>query len=232
MTRPTLNRKNAMPIQRRHLMLAAPLLLAGCGGILAKEPYTARTDWPLTPPPPESGKTESSPEGGNMKSPPEGGASASGHTVVQVSELNAGPALSSSGLITLLPDGSIHRGYYNRWATPPARAATASLIAWLQASDGFAAVVGEGSALTPGLIVEGTLDTLLADPSHGVARAALTLVVAKPVGIGERPLAQRRFVATAPLAGATAPALVAAQRAALAAVLAQAVAMVSSITVS
>ena len=223
MTRPTLNRKNAMPIQRRHLMLAAPLLLAGCGGILAKEPYTARTDWPLAPPPPEGGKTESSPEGG---------ASASGHTVVQVSELNAGPALSSSGLITLLPDGSIHRGYYNRWATPPARAVTASLIAWLQASGGFAAVVGEGSALTPGLIVEGTLDTLLADPSHGVARAALTLVVAKPVGIGERPLAQRRFVAAAPLSGATAPALVAAQRAALAAVLAQAVAMVSSITVS
>lgn len=198
-----------MPLNRRHLLLGAPLALAGCGGILAKQPYTARTDWPLAP-------------------RPDTAATGSGRGVVLVRGIQAGPALGDRGLITLLADGSIHRGYYNRWAVPPAQAVTASLIAWLQDSGAFSAVVGEGSALSPALIVEGTLDTLLADPTRRVARAALTLVVAKPVGIGERPLAQRRLMATAPLAGPTAPDLVAAQRAALAGVLRQAVAMVES----
>ncbi|MCF3948152.1 PqiC family protein [Acidiphilium sp. AL] len=198
-----------MSLNRRHLLLAAPLALAGCGDLLAKQPYTARTDWPIAPEP---------------------GIAAAGSRrgVVLVRGIQAGPALGDRGLITLQADGSIHRGYYNRWAVPPAQAVTASLIAWLQASGEFSAVVGEGSALSPALIVEGTLDTLLADPTRHVARAALTLVVAKPVGIGERPLAQRRLTATAPLAGPTAPDLVAAQRAALAGVLRQAVAMVES----
>lgn len=200
---------------RRHLILAASLAatlaLAGCGGILAKQPYTPRTDWPLAP------------------APASASAGAASGRVVLVEGITAGPALNDRGLITLLADGSIHRGYYNRWATPPAQAVTASLIAWLQASGNFGAVVGEGSSLTPGLIVEGTLDTLLADPGQHVARAALTLVVAKPAGIGETPLLQRRLVATAPLAGATAPDLVAGQRAALAAVLAQAATMVGDV---
>ncbi|HQT84109.1 MULTISPECIES: ABC-type transport auxiliary lipoprotein family protein [Acidiphilium] len=196
-----------MSLDRRHFLLATPLALAGCGGILAKQPYVARSDWPLAPPPPV-------------------GPGVGGRGVVQVQGIAAGPTLSQRGLITLLADGSIHQGYYNRWATAPAQASTAALIAWLEASGAFAAVVGEGSSLTPDLIVEGTLDTLLADPAAHVARAALTLVVAKPVGIGERPLAQRRLRATAPLAGVTAPDLVAAQRAALAGVLGQAVALV------
>ncbi|HEX7389876.1 MAG TPA: ABC-type transport auxiliary lipoprotein family protein [Acidiphilium sp.] len=200
-----------MPVNRRLIVLATPLALAGCGGILAKQPYVARTDWPLAPPPPEADS-----------------AAAPSRGVVLVRGIAAGPALGDRGLITLEPDGSIHRGYYNRWAVPPAQAVTASLIAWLQASGGFAAVVGEGSALSPGLIVEGTLDTLLADPGRHVARAALTLVVAKPVGIGERPVAQRLLKAAAPLAGPTAPELVAAQRAALAGVLRQAVSVILS----
>lgn len=197
-----------MLLNRRHLLLTAPLALVGCGGILAKQPYHARTDWPLAPPPRRiaAGK-------------PRG--------VVLVRGIDAGPALGQRGLITQLADGSIHRGYYNRWATSPAQAATASLIAWLEASGRFTAVVGEGSALTPSLIVEGTLDTLLADPTQSAARCTLTLVVARPHGIGEMAVAQRRLRATARLAGPTAPALVAAQRAALAGVLAQAVAMVS-----
>jgi cholesterol transport system auxiliary component len=198
-----------MILKRRHVLLATPLALAGCGGILAKQPYVARNDWPLAPPPPVGG----------------GGVSP-GRGIVQVQGIGAGPTLSQRGLITLLADGTIHQGYYNRWAATPAQATTAALIAWLQGSGAFAAVVGDGSSLTPTLIVEGTLDTLLADPTAKLARATLTLVVARPVGIGETPLAQRRLSATAPLAGDTAPALVAAQRAALAAVLAQAVAMV------
>ncbi len=199
-----------MILKRRHVLLATPLILTGCGGILAKEPYVARNDWPLAPPAPIG-------DGGVQ---PGGG-------IVQVQGIGAGPTLSQQrGLITLLADGTIHQGYYNRWAAAPAQATTAALIAWLQGSGAFAAVVGDGSSLTPTLIVEGTLDTLLADPAAKLARATLTLVVARPTGIGETPVAQRRLSAAAPLAGDTAPALVAAQRAALAAVLAQAVAMV------
>lgn len=198
---------------RRHFLLAAPLGLAGCGTILAKQPYVARTDWPLVlAPAPEVTDTAAKP------SP----------IVVQVHGIEAGPDLSGRGLITLLPDGSIHRGYYNRWATAPADATTAALIAWLQAAGDFAAVVDDGSSLQPNLTVAGTLDTLLADPAHGVARAALTLVVAKPVGIAERPVVQKRLTASAPLDGNTATDLVAAQRAALARVLAQAVALVAA----
>ncbi len=203
-----------MALKRRVLLrtipLAAPLVLAGCAGILAKQPYVPRSDWPLAPPPPAARMVQVR------------------RGVVQVQGITAGPSLSERGLITLLADGSIHQGYYNRWATPPAQATTAALISWLQADGGFTAVVGEGSTLTPNLIIEGTLDTLLADPIHHEARATLTLVVAKPVGVGERPLAQRRLTAHVPLTGPTAPDLVAAQRAALAAVLAQAVAMVRS----
>lgn len=194
---------------RRQLLLATPLALAGCGTILATQPYTPTTDWPLAPPP------AGLPPGRRSR------------LVVQVHGIEAGPALADRGLITRLADGSIHRGYYNRWAAAPADATTAALIAWLQASGDFAAVVGDGASLQPDLTVAGTLDTLLADPSQGLARAALTLVVAKPVGIAERPVVQQRLVATAPLAGKDVAALVAAQRAALAGVLREAVALVA-----
>lgn len=195
------------PISRR-FALAAPLALAGCGTVLSEQPYRPRTDWPLAPAPDLSAAATRS------------------RRVVKVHGLDAGPELSDRGLITLQADGSIHRGYYNRWATAPADAATAALIAWLQASGDFAAVVGDGSSVTADLTVGGTLDTLLAAPARGEARAALTLVIAKPVGIGDRPLAQRRLAASAPLVGTTPEDLVAAQRGALASVLRQAVTLV------
>jgi cholesterol transport system auxiliary component len=197
-----------MPINRR-LVFLAPLALAGCGSLLGPQKYVARTDWPLAPPPPASG-------GGKGKG------------VVLVRDFLAGPTLGGRGLLTLEPDGGLHTGYYNRWAVPPAQAVTASLIAWLQASGAFAAVVASGSALSETLAVEGTLDTLMADLTSNTARAALTMVVAKPHGIGERPVLQRLITASAPLSGRTGPALVAAQRAALANVLGQAVRAVIS----
>ncbi|OYV67615.1 MAG: hypothetical protein B7Z59_00915 [Acidiphilium sp. 37-67-22] len=196
------------PISRR-LALTAPLALAGCGTVLSEQPYRPRIDWPLAPPP-------------DLRA-----ASRPSRSVVKVHGLDAGPALTDRGLITLEANGSIHRGYYDRWATAPADAVTAALIAWLQASGDFAAVVGDGSSVTADLTVGGTLDTLLAASARGEARAALTLVVAKPVGIGDRPLAQRRLSGSAPLAGTTPEDLVAAQRNALAGVLRQAVTLVA-----
>ena len=191
-----------MPINRR-LVLLAPLALAGCGSLLGPQKYVALTDWPLAPPPPQG--------------------AGRGKGVVLVRDIEAGPSLGGRGLLTLEPGGGLHTGYYNRWAVPPAQAVTASLIAWLQASGAFAAVVASGSALSETLAVEGTLDTLMADLTTSTARAALTLVVAKPHGISERPVLQRRITASVPLGGRIAVDLVNAQRAALADVLAQAV---------
>jgi len=200
----------AAMISRRLIVFAAPLALSGCGSLISSQPYIARTDWPLAPKPPDIA------------------AHGSGHGVVLVRSVLAGPGLDQTGLITLQPDGSMHRGYYNRWAVPPAEALTAALIAWLQASGDFKAVVGEGTALTPNLIVETTLDTLLADPPRHEARSAMTLVVAKPAGLGEIPVVQRRLVAIEPLAGATASTLVAAQRAAVVSLMEQALALIRS----
>jgi cholesterol transport system auxiliary component len=197
-----------MPINRR-LLLLAPLALTGCGSILGPQKYVARTDWPLAPPPPA----------GDGK----------GRGTVLVRDIEAAPGLGGRGLLTLEPDGGLHTGYYNRWAVPPAQAVTASLIAWLQASGKFAAVVPSGSALSPGLIVEGTLNTLMADLASNTARAGLTLVVAKPHGIGERPVLQRRLAARMPLKARDGAGLVAAQRAALAEVLEQAVRLVTGL---
>ncbi len=202
-----------MPINRR-LVLLAPLALASCGSILGPQKYIARTDWPLAPPP---------------SAPPPANGAGAGEGVALVRDIQAAPSLGSRGLLTLEPDGGLHTGYYNRWAVPPAQAVTASLIAWLQASGAFAAVVASGSGLTESLAVEGTLDTLLADLATNTARAALTIVVAKPHGIGERPVLQRRLTASVPLTGHTAPALVTAQRAALADVLGQAVRAISEV---
>jgi cholesterol transport system auxiliary component len=196
---------------RRFLLLATPLLLTGCGTVLAREPYQPRSDWPLAPPPPPS--TAASPRVG----------------VVLVRSVLAGPGLADRGLITVQPDGSLHRGYYNRWAVPPAQAVTAALIAWLQASGAFAAVIGEGSSLSPDLLVEATLETLLADPSSHQAHAAMTLVVARPHGLSEIPLLQRRLHAAVALSGLTAPDLVRAQREAVAQLLSQALTLITSV---
>ena len=195
---------------RRFLLLATPLLLTGCGTVLDREKYQPRSDWPLAPPKPRN--TVTTP----------------GTGVVLVRSVLAGPGLGDRGLLTLEPDGSLHRGYYNRWAVPPAQAVTAALLTWLQASGRFAAVIGEGSALSPNILVEATLETLLADPSTHQARAAMTLVVAKPHGLGEIPVLQKRLRAVAPLSGVTASDLVRAQRAALTQLLAEAVALITN----
>ncbi len=192
----------------RILALVLPLVLVGCGGLIPDQPYIAKTEWPLAPNPP----------------PVVGYHAAKG--VVLVRSVLAGPGLEQTGLMSLRRDGSLHRGYYNRWAVPPGEALTAALITWLEASGEFKAVVGDGSVLTPNLLVEATLNTLIADPSAREARATMTLVISKPVGLGAVPLIQRRLVAVEPLSGRSAAELVAAQRAAVASLLEQAVQLV------
>lgn len=201
-----------MRLTRRLLLLSAPLALAGCSGtILATQPAARRTDWPLAPP------------------PPAGASGMAGRGVILVRTIEAGPQFQGRGLLTVTADGSLRRSYYQRWAAPPGAAVTASLTDWLRASGDFKAVVNEGSGLDTDVAVEGTLDTLEADPTQHLARAALTLVVARVEALSDVPLVQRRLTATAPLTGRTAQAAADAQNAALAGVLGQAVSLVARV---
>lgn len=198
-------------MMHRRYIIAAPLALAGCS-VLPRQTYIPQVNWPLDPPPPTT--RPANPNG----------------PVLLVRDLLAAPGLDEQGVQTLLPNGSLEIGYYNRWAVPPADAATQALATWLLASGQFSAVIGPGSRLTASLILEGELTEFLADESAGHAIAVLTLVVMSNSGsitAPSRPLAQSRITGQAPLAGTDAAAAVAALRAALADALGQAVALVT-----
>jgi cholesterol transport system auxiliary component len=194
---------------KRRIILAAPALLAGCASILPKQKYIAPVSWPLNPQPPQT-----APANENGK-------------VVLLRSLDAGPGLSQQGIQTLNADGSLTVSYYNQWAVAPADAASEALGTWLTASGAFSAVVSPGSRLSADLIVEGELTELVSDPARNRARAVLTLVVIRNIGGNTRPLAQQRLIGTAPLNGPGYAAQVAAQSAALADAIGQAVDLVT-----
>ncbi|MDR3504913.1 MAG: ABC-type transport auxiliary lipoprotein family protein [Acidocella sp.] len=195
-------------MQRRRLILAAPLALSACASLLPAQKYKPRVSWPLQP------------------QPPAGAAPAQGGPVLLVRPVSAAPGLEARGLQSLAPDGSLHVDYYNLWAVPPADAVTQALLDWSEASGAFSAVITPGSRLQPGLIVEGELTELLADLSRGEARAALTLVVIKPGAGGVAvPLRQALLRATVPLSADDPAARAAAQNEALSRVLVQAMAL-------
>lgn len=197
MTRPPARRTPATG--RRAVLTAAvaiPFGLAGCG--LSERPYLERREWPLAVarpaalPPPRHAPT------------------------LLLRVLRAGPAVQARGLQTIQPDGSVQTAFYDEWAAPPAEAVEASLRAWLAASGLFAAVLAPGSRATPDLVLEGELVALVADPGAGVARASLSYVLLRGVGLADMVVTQAAPVATAPLAGRTPAEEVAAMRAAVA----------------
>jgi cholesterol transport system auxiliary component len=195
-------------MQRRRLLLATPLALSACASLLPAQKYTPRVSWPLQP------------------QPPAGVAPAPGAPVLLVRPISAAPGLEARGLQSLAPDGSLRVDYYNLWAVPPADAVTQALLDWSEASGAFSAVITPGSRLQPGLIVEGELTELLADPARCEARAALTLVVIKPGAGGVAvPLRQALLRASVPLSADDPAAWVQAQSEALSRVLAQAMAL-------
>jgi cholesterol transport system auxiliary component len=186
----------------RRLALAAMLSLAGCS-VLPSEPYPDRRNWPLVVRRPEA-------------LPPRRNG-----TALLVRTVSASPELEARGLQWLRPDGSVHVDYYEQWAVPPAQAVDDDLRQWLAASGIYAAVLAPGSRLSADLVLEGELETFIADVPAGMARARLAVVL-----LDERPnpakvKLQRTFTADAPLAGGTIPQLVDALRAALRDVLQQ-----------
>ncbi len=191
---------------KRRMILAAPLGLAACGSVLPAQKYVAKVNWPLTPQPPVFHPA------------------ATHGPVLLVRAITAAPGLDAQGLQTLSTDGSLTIDYYNLWAVEPADAMTQGLVTWAQAAGFFSAVVTPGTRLNADYIVEGELTELVADPGAGQSRCVVTLVVIKAART-PLPVRQQRLVGTAALPGTDAPAQVAAERAALANVLTQAMEM-------
>lgn len=164
---------------RRRILLAAPLLLAGCG--LAERPYVARRDWafdirrPTALPPPPAGP------------------------VLLVRDLSAGPGMGDRGLQTRLEDGQVRVAFYDRWAVPPAEGVGDALRAWLLASGKFAAVIGPASLATPDLVLEGEVQSLYVEGD--VAHAVLGIRLLDMHGAAPRIRLQRSLAASAKLPG-------------------------------
>ena len=194
---------------KRRMIVAAPVMLAGCASILPKQKYIPQVSWPLNPQPPNT--QPANPAG----------------KVVLLRDLDAGPGMSAQGIQTLQADGSVSSSFYNQWAVAPADAAAEVLGNWLTASGAFSAVILPGSRLTANLIVEGEFSELLSDVGASQAKAVLTLVVIQNIGGNTRPLAQQRIVGTARLNGTDYAAQVAAQTAALANAMQQAVSLIT-----
>jgi cholesterol transport system auxiliary component len=182
------------------MVLAGVAALAGCS-VLPKAPYVQRRDWPLhvrrdaaLPPQPRG-------------------------RVLLVRSLMAAPGLEARGLQWLEQDGSVHIDFYEQWAVPPAQAVEDDLRQWLADAGLFRAVVAPGSMLTPDYVIEGELNTFMADLNTGVARAALALVLLDQRPNPTKVLLQKTESAEVKLAGTEPPAIADGLKAALVEVL-------------
>ncbi len=196
---------------KRRGVLAGIAALGGCS-VLPQAPYVQRRDWPLVVrrqtmlPPRARGR------------------------VVLVRRVQAAPGLGGRGLQWLQPDGSVHVDFYEQWAVPPAQAVEDDLRQWLADSGLFSAVVAPGSLLNADFVLEGELNTFMAEVDTRMARVALALVL-----LDQRPnpikvLLQKTVRAEVKLAGTEPSAMVDGLKAALAEVLRESEADVAAAT--
>ena len=160
--------------------------LGGCS-IIPQRPYLEKRDWPLqasrgavVPPRPRA-------------------------PVLLIRTLRAAPGLTARGLRTLQPDGSVRTDAYEEWSVPPTDAAEDQLRRWLSGSGLFAAILAPGSRGHADLVLEGELLTLIGDPSHGVSRAAMAVVLLDLRPTPLRLRLQAEITGEAPLAQPDAP---------------------------
>lgn len=169
---------------RRALLLAA--LLPGCS-VLPNRPYRETERFLLAP-----------------ERPP-GPAPARRGPVLLLRTLRAAPGMDQRGLRVIGPGERVTEEYWAEWTAPPADLVEEALRRWLVASGRFAAVTAPGSRQRAGLILEGELTRLQAEPVTGIARATLSALLLAD-GTGESRVLQQFIVeGTAPLPGGARP---------------------------
>jgi ABC-type uncharacterized transport system auxiliary subunit len=139
--------------------------------------------------------------------------------VLLIRTLRAAPGLEARGLLSVQPDGSVRADPYEAWSVAPAEAVEDQLRRWLAASGLFAAVLAPGSRAHADLVLEGELLSLIADPAHGVSRAALGVVLLDVRPAAAKLRLQAEIRAEAPLLAVTGPGVAQSGCAALAALL-------------
>lgn len=184
-----------MVLPRRATLLGT-LALTGCS-LLPSQPYAERRDWPLDVRRPAA-------------LPPRRGGK-----ILLVRTLTAAPQLQDSGLQWLQRDGSVHVDYYERWAIPPGQAVDDDVRQWLAASGLFGAVLGPGSRMSADIVLEGELNTFMADLPEGTALAGVSLVLLDQHASATKVLMQRSFRAAVKLGGTDIPQIVEGLRMAL-----------------
>ena len=181
---------------RRRWLLLSGATLASCS-LLPQTPYVQRRDWPL-----DVHRASVAP------------AKPRAH-VLLVRTMRAGPGLDQRGMQWLLPDGSVHVDFYEQWAVPPAQGVENDLRQWLADAGLFSAVVATGSRLNADFVLEGELDTFVADLNAGMGRVALALVLLDQRQGSTKVLLQRTETADVTLAGKDPPAIADAMKAAI-----------------
>jgi ABC-type uncharacterized transport system auxiliary subunit len=188
-------------MMRRWLVLCGASL-AGCS-LLPQARYVQQRSWPLDVQRPSTAPRKSR------------------GRVLLVRSVRAAPGLENRGLQWLQPDGSVHVDYYEQWAVPPAQAVESDLRQWLSDSGLFAAVVAPGSRLNADYVLEGQLQSFIADPNAGLVHVALALVLLDQRQGSTKVLLQNTENADIKLAADDPPAIAEATRAAIAKVLQQ-----------
>jgi cholesterol transport system auxiliary component len=181
---------------KRRIFLLATATLGGCS-LLPSSNYVQRRDWPLDV---HRDATLPAPQRGN---------------VLLVRAIRAAPGLDVRGMQWLERDGSVHVDFYEQWAVPPAQAVEDDLRQWLSGAGLFSAVIAPGSRLDADYVVEGELQTFVADPSAGVARISVAFVLLDEHPSPIKVLLQRTESAEVHLTGADPPAIASAMKSAI-----------------
>jgi cholesterol transport system auxiliary component len=185
---------------KRRWLLGGVAALGGCS-LLPQAPYVQKRDWPLD-------------VRRDAALPPRRGG-----RILLVRNVQAAPGLEQRGLQWLQRDGSLHVDFYEQWAVPPAEAVADDLRRWLADAGLFGAVVAAGSRLNADFVLEGEVNTFMADLRTDTARASLAIVLYDQRPNPTRLLLQKTESAEVKLAGTDAPALAEGMKAALVEVL-------------
>ncbi|TVQ97711.1 MAG: hypothetical protein EA399_12525 [Desulfovibrionales bacterium] len=107
--------------------------------------------------------------------------------ILAVRSFRTAPAADSRGIVTIRSDGLVQRNFYDRFFVPPGEMLAGQFRIWLGQSGLFSLVTGMGMLIEPDLILEGYIQELHQDLSHGKQRAvmAMQMLLLRPTRSGD-----------------------------------------------